>query len=127
MNARKAPHRFSPRVFGMTLVFLAAAAQAGLQIRDYRPGVVATRPTHSQMEIQLSCQGTYRSLCEFLDRLAALPRLTRVEKMEITAAGPESQPTTLSLIVYFRLRKAPPPQQTGTSTPDARQGGEKHA
>ncbi len=30
MNARKAPHRFSPRVFGMTLVFLAAAAQAGL-------------------------------------------------------------------------------------------------
>jgi Tfp pilus assembly protein PilO len=84
-----------------------AATQAGLRIGDYRPGVVRTGPHCSQMEIQLSCQGPYRSICDFLDRLAALPRLNQVEKLEINAAGPEGYPVTLWLVVYFRLTKAP--------------------
>jgi len=84
-----------------------AASQAGLQIGDYRPGVVRTSGHCSQMEIQLSCQGPYRSICDFLDRLAALPRLSQVERLEITAAGPEGYPVTLWLLVYFRLAKAP--------------------
>lgn len=84
-----------------------AASQAGLQIGDYRPGVVRAGQRCSHMEIQLSCQGPYRSICDFLDRLAALPRLSQVEKLEITAAGPGGYPVTLCLVVYFRLTKAP--------------------
>jgi len=84
-----------------------AASQAGLQISDYRPGAVRTTRQCSLMEIQLTCQGPYRSLCDFLDRLAALPRLSQVERMEITAAGPEGNPVILWLSVYFRLAKTP--------------------
>jgi Tfp pilus assembly protein PilO len=84
-----------------------AASQSGLQIGDYRPGVVRTSRQCSQMEIQLACQGSYRSICDFLDRLAALPRLSQVEKLEIGAAGPDGYPVTLWLVVYFRLTKAP--------------------
>jgi Tfp pilus assembly protein PilO len=91
--------------------FLAQAAQAatqsGLQIGDYRPGAVRTSGHCSQMEIQISCQGPYRSICDFLDRLSAIPRLSQVEKLEISAAGPDGYPVTLWLVVYFRLAKAP--------------------
>jgi Tfp pilus assembly protein PilO len=82
-----------------------AANQTGLQISDYRPGVVRGGQRCSQLQIQLSCQGTYRSICDFLDRLAALPRITQVEKLDITAAGPDGHPVTLWVIVYFRLTK----------------------
>jgi Tfp pilus assembly protein PilO len=83
-----------------------AARQTSFQIGDYRPGVVRSGQRCSQLQIQLTCQGTYRSICNFLDRVAALPRITQVEKLDITAAGPDGHPVTLWLVVYFRLAKA---------------------
>jgi Tfp pilus assembly protein PilO len=80
-----------------------AASQSGLRIGDYHPGVVHAGQRCSQLQVQLSCQGTYRSICEFLDRLATLPRITQVEKLDVTAAGPDGHPVTLWLVVYFRL------------------------
>jgi Tfp pilus assembly protein PilO len=87
-----------------------AAGQAGLKIGDYRPGVVRTGEKCSQMAVQLSCQGPYRSICDFLDRLSALPRLTQVEKLDVSASGPDGCPVSLSLVVYFRLTKTPAAQ-----------------
>jgi len=87
-----------------------AAGQAGLKIGDYRPGVVRTSEKYSQMAVQLSCQGPYRSICDFLDRLSALPRLTQVETLDVSAGSPDGCPVSLSLVVYFRLTKAPAAQ-----------------
>ncbi len=42
-----------------------AANQSGLRIGDYRPGVVRGGQRCSQLQVQLSCQGTYQSVCEF--------------------------------------------------------------
>ena len=84
-----------------------AANQTGFRINDYHPGVVRSGERCSQLQVQLSCQGTYRSICDFLDRLAALPRITQVEKLDVTAAGPDGHPVTLWLVVYFRLSQAP--------------------
>jgi Tfp pilus assembly protein PilO len=84
-----------------------AAGQVGLQIRDYRPGVTSVKPAYSQMEIQLSGQGTYKSLCRFLDRLASLPRLTHVVNLDVGAAQGDEYPITVTLVVFFHMTQAP--------------------
>ena len=84
-----------------------AADQTGFRIGDYRPGVVRAHEEYSQMQVQLVCEAPYRSICAFLEKVAALPRLTQVEKLDITAAGAEGYPVTLWLDVYFRPAKAP--------------------
>lgn len=99
----------------------ALAGQAGLKLGDFRPGVVRVREGHSQMEIQLSCLGPYRSLCKFLDRLAGLDRLSRVAQMEVNAGASADCPATVTLVIFFRLTK-PPEARPRT----AQQGGAAH-
>ncbi len=98
----------------------AIAGQVGLKIGNYRPGVIRIREGHSHMEIQLSCVGPYRSLCRFLDRIAALERLSRVVQMEVSAGTAEGCPATITLVVFFRLTEPPAP------SPAAREGGTAH-
>lgn len=98
----------------------AIAGQVGLKIGNYRPGVIRIREGHSQMEIQLSCVGPYRSLCRFLDRIAALERLSRIVQMEVSAGTAEGCPATITLVVFFRLTEPP------VKTPTAREGGAVH-
>jgi Tfp pilus assembly protein PilO len=83
----------------------AAASQVGLKILDYRPAVAGAQESCSQIEIQLSCSGPYRSLCGFLQQLAALERLSRVTHAEIAAAGPEGCTINLTLVVFFGLKR----------------------
>jgi Tfp pilus assembly protein PilO len=99
----------------------AAAGQVGLKILDYRPGVAGPHENWSQMEIQLSCSGPYRSLCKFFERVGAFGRLSRVTQAEITAAGPEGCTISMTLVIFFRLKKpADPP------TPGVKSGGVAH-
>jgi Tfp pilus assembly protein PilO len=99
----------------------AAAAQVGLKIRDYRPGVVSARENCSQMEIQLSCAGQYASLCRFLERLASLDRLWRITHAEIAAAGPEGCTINTTMVIFFGLKKPAGAAPQGSSP-----GGAKH-
>jgi Tfp pilus assembly protein PilO len=98
----------------------AAAGQLGLKILDYRPAVASAQENCSQMEIQLSCSGPYRSLCGFLDRLGALDRLSRVTRADVTAAGPEGCAINMTLLVFFRLTTA-----AATPAPETKPGGTK--
>ena len=99
----------------------AAAGQVGLKILDYRPGVASPHENGSQMEIQLSCSGPYRSLCGFFERLGAFERLSRVTQAEITAAGPEGCAISMTLVIFFRLKKP-----ADTPTPEVKSGGAAH-
>lgn len=83
------------------------AVGAGVKLGHYRPGVVRIGEGHSQMEIQLSCAGSYRGLCQFLDRLAAMERLSRVVQMEVASGQAEGCPATITLVVFFRLTEPP--------------------
>jgi Tfp pilus assembly protein PilO len=83
------------------------AAQAGVKLGHYRPGVIRVGEGHSQMEIQLSCVGPYRGLCQFLGGLAGLERLSRVVQMEVGSGTAESCPATITLVVFFRLNGPP--------------------
>lgn len=84
-----------------------AAGGAGLQLRDYKPGMVRIDENHSRLEIELAGVGSYCTLCAFLDRLAALPRLSRVTRLDVASDAAGAYPITLSLIVYFNLQDKP--------------------
>ncbi len=98
----------------------AVAGQLGLKILDYRPAVARAQENCSQMEIQLSCSGPYRSLCGFLDRLGAFERLSRVTQAEVTSAGSEGCAIQMTLVVFFRLATA-----ADAPAPETKSGGVK--
>lgn len=64
-----------------------AAAEAGLTLRDYRPGRVAELDRCSTMELQLRAEGTYDSLCRFVAALPNLPRVCKVAQFSVTGPG----------------------------------------
>ena len=79
-----------------------AASDAGLEIRVYRRGAVTVKNSHSQLEIYVSCAGSYPKICGFLDRLARLRRTFTIEKMSVTAdPAVETYPVDLTLVLYF--------------------------
>ncbi len=83
------------------------AREVGLQIHDYRPGTVTATGEYSRMEIGLSCAGNYVGLVDFLHRLASLPRLANVTKLEVVAPSPEEMYTVnMTLIIYFGVGRS---------------------
>ncbi len=95
-----------------------AAGAAGLAIRDFRPGVVRQAADHWRLEVQLACAGSYQALCIFLDRVASLPRLARVNHLEIASSRqPGGYPITLSMTVFFKLEPKPQAAQATPKSP----------
>lgn len=95
-----------------------AAGAAGLVIRDFRPGVVRQAADHWRLEVQLACAGSFAALCTFLDRVASLPRLARVNHLEIASARqPGGYPITLSMTVFFKLDPKPQAAQASSKSP----------
>ena len=88
---------------GEFLAQLSKTAQAeGVQILDYRPGLAAARGDYSQMEIGLSCEGTYAGLCGFVSRLEQMPRLAQLVQVQIESRRDSSiYPAEMSLVIYF--------------------------
>jgi Tfp pilus assembly protein PilO len=81
-----------------------ASGKAGLTLSDYRPGPVVARDGYSQIEVHLKCQGTYAALCAFLERLAALPRLSHVVQLEIASTDGNVYPAAITLAIFFDLK-----------------------
>jgi Tfp pilus assembly protein PilO len=83
-----------------------AAGELGLQITDYRPGVMTAKSSCSAMRVELNCEGTYRGICGLLGRLQELPRHSTVAKLEIDA-GPSADKclAKISLELYFFGKK----------------------
>jgi Tfp pilus assembly protein PilO len=78
------------------------AGNAGLQITDYRPGVMSAGKKCSALRVELTCDGNYRAICTLLDRLQELPRYSTVARLEIgPGASPEHYSAKLCLELYF--------------------------
>jgi Tfp pilus assembly protein PilO len=78
------------------------ADQEQLKIRDYQAGMVTKHTAYSQLDVRLLGEGDYSSICGFLERIAQLPRVKTVQRMQIT--GSESRavyPLDVTLTLYF--------------------------
>lgn len=82
------------------------ARSVDLAVRDYRPGEVTSRGNYSELEIELSCEGSYESICRFLDGLPSLPRLSSLTGIEVQSQMEQSvYPIRLNLSAYFMPMK----------------------
>ncbi len=79
------------------------AERTQLNIRDYRPGVIVRKDTHSELEIKLSSVGSYAGICQFLDEVARIPRLCRVSGLEIRASNTSGEAYLIDMTfrIYF--------------------------
>lgn len=62
------------------------AKRVGLQIRDYRPGPNSERATYREAEIVLRAESDYDSLCGFIAALQTMPRMCRINMLNITSS-----------------------------------------
>jgi Tfp pilus assembly protein PilO len=86
-----------------------AAGETELQITDYRHGVVTAGQPCSSVQVELSCEGDYRSICRLLDRLRELPRHSTVARIEIHADATRAKclaKICLELYFFGRGRQA---------------------
>jgi len=83
------------------------ASAEGLNIRDYQRGAVTPQDDHQRLEVRLSCEGEYPSICGFLDQLAGLPRISTINKMEVSANHETGvYPFDLTVVLYFGIVRA---------------------
>jgi len=78
------------------------ANQSGLHVSDFRPGPATARQGYGAMNVELVCEGDYASICYFLDRLATLPRLARIQYLEVsTPSRGGAYPVHMTLAIYY--------------------------
>jgi Tfp pilus assembly protein PilO len=81
------------------------ASEENLSIRDYAPAKPLIKQGYAQMEVTVTGRGNYASICTFLDRLANMTRLSKLQNLSLTASGNATEyPMTATLIIYFGLR-----------------------
>jgi Tfp pilus assembly protein PilO len=94
---------------------LASAEQ--FAIKDFTPDKPQDRNGYAEMQVTLKGNGSYASICRFLDRLSKLKRLSKVKDLTLSAEGDANEyPMTATLVIYFGLRgkeagAAQPPQE----------------
>ncbi len=91
------------------------AKESGLKLQDYRPGKSITGPACSSLELQVIAEGSYVSICRFLDGIAKLPRHSTVAGLHIDATGDEEACLVeISLLLYFGAPTESAPLGKGT-------------
>ena len=83
----------------------AAANETGLTIQNFTRGAVTSLGTHSQLQIRLTGEGDYASICGFFEKMAAFSRVATVSRMNLTVpANSEIYPLDMTLTLYFGAR-----------------------
>jgi Tfp pilus assembly protein PilO len=81
------------------------ANEEQLSIRNFQPEKPADKSGYAEMEVTLKGEGTYASICRFLDRLNKLTRLSKVKALTVSANDATSKyPMTATLIIYFGIK-----------------------
>jgi len=82
-----------------------AANEKGLQIQNFTRGAVTVLETHSQLQIRLTGQGDYASICGFFEKMANFSRVATVSNMNLSIpADSEIYPLDMTLTLYFGAR-----------------------
>ncbi len=100
---QRVPHDAEAGEFLKEVARLATAEQ--VSIKDFTPEKPANRNGYAEMEVKLKGNGSYASICRFMDQLSKLQRLSKVKDLTVTAEGDADEyPMTATLVIYFGLR-----------------------
>jgi Tfp pilus assembly protein PilO len=76
-----------------------------LAIKDFHPEKPETKAGYAEMQVTLKGQGSFGSICTFVDQLAKLTRLSKIKDLTLSVADNATEyPMTATLVIYFGLR-----------------------
>ena len=76
-----------------------------LAISNFRPEKAAEKQEFAEMEVTLTAEGSFESICTFFDRLDKLARLSKVKHLSVTTKEASDElPMTATLVIYYGLR-----------------------
>lgn len=79
-----------------------AAREKGLSIDKFTRGSVAVLETHSQLQIRLTGEGNYASICGFFESMSKFSRVATVSQMNLQVpSDSEIYPLDMTLTLYF--------------------------
>ena len=81
------------------------ASEGKLAIKDFQPEKPETKTGYAEMQVTLRGQGSFGSICSFIDRLTKLTRLSKIKDLTLSAGEDATgYPMTATLVIYFGLR-----------------------
>jgi len=95
----------TPREAAYLALITETANSVGLTIGNYQPGNVTRREQFSEMELQLSAEGSFPAICQFVAGIEKASRLTAIKRMSILAPPKANRyPVDLTLVLYFGVK-----------------------
>ena len=100
---RRVPQDANAGEFLKEVTQLASAER--LVIKDFSPEQPADKNGYAEMEVTLTGEGSFASICGFVDRLAKLKRLSKVKNLTLSAVDfGREYPMRATLVIYFGLQ-----------------------
>lgn len=91
------------------------AANAHLELSEFRPGSVLDRGTYKEIDLRIRARAPYSNLCQFLAELSEVPRFFRVAQFTLTAPSEHGGDCDCDLQVYLAFGFNPSTSPTGDS------------
>jgi Tfp pilus assembly protein PilO len=81
------------------------AGEGHLSIKDFHPEKPEVKAGYAEMQVTLKGQGSFGSICTFVDQLTKLTRLSKIKDLTLSVADNATEyPMTATLVIYFGLR-----------------------
>jgi Tfp pilus assembly protein PilO len=76
-----------------------------LAIKDFHPEKPEVKTGYGEMQVTLKGQGSFGSVCSFIDQLTKLTRLSKIKDLTVSVGENATEyPMTATLVIYFGLR-----------------------
>jgi Tfp pilus assembly protein PilO len=80
------------------------AAEEQLILKDFQPHKPVVKTGYAEMDVTLKGQGSFASICKFLDRAEKMSRLAKVKALTVSAVdNPAEYPVDATLTIYFGI------------------------
>ena len=100
---RRVPRDADAGEFLKEVTQLASAGQ--LSIKDFQPDKPEIKNGYAEMQVTLKGQGSFGSICTFVDQLTKLTRLSKIKDLTLSVGENATEyPMTATLVIYFGLR-----------------------
>jgi Tfp pilus assembly protein PilO len=100
---RRVPNEAADGEFLKQVTDLAKAEN--LSIKDFQPSNPELKNGYAELQVTLKGEGSFGSICTFVDRLNKLARLSKIKDLSLTSETDATKyPMTATLVIYFGLR-----------------------
>jgi Tfp pilus assembly protein PilO len=80
------------------------ASEEKLSIKEFNPEKPETKNGYVEMQVRLTGEGSFGSICKFVDHLNKLARLSKIKDLTLSSETDATEyPMTATLVIYFGL------------------------